>query len=196
MKKLEPILGILAVLAIALKFIGIPGSNILIILVLTFLSWSYLLGFLLFNNIRLRQIFKKQSYSGISKKRLIGSVCLGILLSSIIMGSLFKLMFWPGGQLFFSLLLLTPFLVYALVLNAKNQTPFYSGILKRILVIGGLGLATLALPKNTLIDIYHGDDPEYAELMKQTLDDPYNDELREQLNQLRKDRMRKEMNNN
>jgi len=64
MKKLELIFIGFAILGIALKLFNVVGSAILLTLSLSMLSiLYYLLGFSLFNGIRLRDIFKKKGLS-------------------------------------------------------------------------------------------------------------------------------------
>jgi len=59
MKKIELIVGFASILAIILKIIHLPGSSILLTLTFGMLSiFYYLFSFALFNDIRLRDIFK------------------------------------------------------------------------------------------------------------------------------------------
>ena len=76
------------------------GLNILregllpLILSLLVLSTLYCyFGFALFNNIRLKEIFKKDRHTEISVLRIIGAVFSGMILSTYVIGILFKLQY-------------------------------------------------------------------------------------------------------
>jgi hypothetical protein len=66
-------------------------------------------------------------------------------------------------------------------------------VFKRIAIYGGLGLILYLTPTATIVDIYYGDNPDYAELYKKVLADPENIELREQLDQMRAGMLEKEL---
>lgn len=187
MKRFELIIGLIAIVAIFLKIIHIPGNNILTVLSFGTLSIFYYLSFAFFNNIRLRDILKSSSYKGTNTKRIIGAVGLGFSLSAVIMGSLFKIQMWPGGsaQLITGLIVTGIILIIALIFYLRNKIEYYRRIFKRIAIIGGFGLLLYFTPTNTLVDIYYGDNPEYAELYKKVLANPENQRLREQLRQKR-----------
>lgn len=187
MKKFEIIISCLAVIAIILKFIGIPGSGLIVVLTLMTLAITYYFAFALFNNIRLRTIFKSSSYRYTNTKRIVGSVVLGLSLSLVIIGLLFKLQLWPGAaiQLNTGLVFLAICFIVAMINFMKSRDEFYLPLFKRIAVVGGFGLFILLTPDSALIDIYYRDRPELAELMKQSMADPGNDEIRYQLDSLR-----------
>ena len=98
MKTAEKLLPLLAILALIMKIFHLPGASVLLIVSLNALAVLYYMGFLLFNEIEFKSIFKKESYEHISKKRLFGSIIVGILLSIILVGILFKLQFYPGAK--------------------------------------------------------------------------------------------------
>lgn len=75
-----------------------PGGTIMILTSLMSLSCLYFfLGFSFLNNIRLRNILKKESYSDLSTLRIIGAIVAGVNLSVLLIGLLFRLMRWPGA---------------------------------------------------------------------------------------------------
>ncbi len=183
MKKFELMLGLFAIFAVILKFLQIPGNGILTVLTFLTLSIFYYLSFALFNGVRLRDIFKSSAYKDTNAKRIIGAVGLGFAFSAIITGALFKLQFWPGGtvQLRIGLIITGIILIVATFFYFRNKIEYYNRIFKRIAVIGGLGLLVYLTPTNLLVDIYYSDNPDYAELYKQVLADPDNQELRDKL---------------
>ena len=179
MKRFELIVGLIAILGIALKIIHIPGGGILIVLALSTLSvFYYVFSFAFFNSIRLRDIFKKVSYKGTNTKRIIGTIGLGYTLSTLIIGGLFKLQFWPGAAMVLMTGLVTTGIVLfiALIFYFRNKadTVFYTGVFKKIAIYGSLGLVLLITPSETLVDIFHGDNPDYAVFFKQMLAEPEN----------------------
>lgn len=183
MKKIELTLGLIAILAIFLKILNIPGSSLLTILTFLTLSIFYYLSFALFNGIRLREIFKSEAYKHTNAKRIIGAVGLGFALSAILMGVLFKLEFWTGAtvQLKIGLVITGVILIIATIFYSRNKIEYYRRIFKRIAIIGGLGFILYLTPTATLVDIYYRNNPDYVELYKQVLADPNNQELREKL---------------
>lgn len=184
MKKFELILGLLAILGIILKLLDIPGNGILTVLVLCTLSMLYFFfGFALFNDIRLRDIFKNASYKDTNAKRIIGAIGLGFALSLVTIGGLYKLQFWPGAsmQLMVGLAITGLIMLIAAIFYFRNKADYYTRVFKRIAIYGGLGLVLYLTPSNTLVDVFHGANPEYADLFKKVLADPENLELREQL---------------
>jgi len=58
-----------------------------------FLSFAY------FNNIKFRDILKKESYRGVSALRIIGTIVLAFQLATTVIAFLFKFMFYKGGEL-------------------------------------------------------------------------------------------------
>ncbi|MEX0810735.1 MAG: hypothetical protein WD048_00875 [Chitinophagales bacterium] len=189
MKKFELSIGLIAILAIVLKILNIPGGSLLTVLAFLTLSIFYYLSFALFNGIRLREIFKSAAYKDTNAKRIIGAVGLGFALSAILMGALFKLEFWPGGtiQLKIGLVITGVILVIATIFYNRNKIEYYRRIFKRIAIIGGLGLILYLTPTTTLVDIYYRNNPDYADLFKRVLADPDNQELSEELEDKREE---------
>ena len=183
MKIAEKLLPLLAILALIMKIFHLPGASVLLIVSLNALAVLYYMGFLLFNEIEFKSIFKKESYEHISKKRLFGSIIVGILLSIIHVGILFKLQFNPGAKVMLQdgLTGLAIATIVALIYYYKNKSTFYKRVLKRIAIIGIFGLVLNFTPSTSLVDLYYSDSPEYAEILKKVLKNPKDKELRNQL---------------
>lgn len=183
MKTAEKLLPLLAILALIMKTFHLPGASVLLIVSLNALAVLYYMGFLLFNEIEFKSIFKKESYEHISKKRLFGSIIVGILLSIILVGILFKLQFYPGAKVMLQdgLTGLAIATIVALIYYYKNKSTFYKRVLKRIAIIGIFGLVLNFTPSTSLVDLYYSDSPEYAEILKKVLKNPKDKELRNQL---------------
>ena len=151
MKIFEKIVGLLGLLALILKFNHLPGGSVLLVLSLGTLATFYIyLSFALFNNLKLKDLFKKETYLGISKYRIIGSVITGFSLSILLVGILFSIQHWPGAIFNLTSGLVVAFIIFlvALLKYLKNNTYFYKHILLRLSIFGGIGLTLLILNWN------------------------------------------------
>jgi len=158
MKKFELIVGLIALLGMFLRIFYVPGSDILIVLVFTILSmFYYVFSFALFNGIRLRDIFRKASYKNTNAKRIIGAVWLGWVLSLMVLGGLFKLLFWTGGniQLLTGLVNIGLILPIAAIFYFRNKADYYKRIFKRIAIYGGLGLLLYLRPTEAAFSLFN-----------------------------------------
>lgn len=184
MKKTEIVIIASCLLAVILNFALVPGGILLTILSFTLLSVIYFnLGFLLFNNIRLRNAFKSESYKGIKSSRMIGAIGTGFALSLIVIGVLFKLLSWPGsavvilvGVFFTGVVVLISTIKY---LTSKN--PFYMPVLIRaggLLIIGG---SLMFVSSGDIMDFKYRNHPTYYQALKAWQADPDNTELREKM---------------
>ena len=180
MKKAEIIIVTLSIIALAMNLLLVPGGGVLTVLALSTLSIIYFyLGFALFNDIRLRKIFKKDSYKEISSSRILGAVGAGITLSMTTIGLMFKFQSWPGADLnlgvgLFGLLIVT---IIGLTKYFKNKSDYYTRIFKRAAIFGGLGLIIMLTPETTLVEFKYRNHPEYVNALKKAMADPDNSEL-------------------
>jgi apolipoprotein N-acyltransferase len=169
MKKIEITIAILSVIALVMNVLYIPGSNILaFVILMTYAMLYYPFGFLTLSNVRFRDIFKKSTYQGISPLRIMGTIFLGMPLSQLISGILFKFMFLPGAEimLIVGLCCLLVTAVVAIVKYVKTCSQFYIEIFKRIAIIGGVGLFSFFLPTSMLKDIKYRNHPERVEKLR------------------------------
>ena len=184
MRKLEKILGLVIIIAFVMKLALIPGGSILTVISLTILACIYYpLGFAFFNGIRLRQIFKKDSYKGITVLRIIEAIGVGIGLSVICIGILFKLQLWPGANtnLLTGLITTLIILIIALIRYLKSKSDYYTLIFKRIAIIGGVGLIFTFLPDLTITKIQFRNHPDYIKAYEDYLKNPQNEGLRKNM---------------
>jgi len=131
------------------------GAAAIAIIVAGSLSSTYFyFSFAMFNNVRLKYIFKKSSYIGIKSKRIIGAIAVGVQLSIIVLALLFKLMMWTGAEAmaFMGGVDLVIILLISLIKYAKNKTDFYSYILKRIVPYIAVVLILLFIPKYAVLE--------------------------------------------
>jgi len=188
MKKTELILLGIAILALILKMLHISGSGVLTVLSVSSISVFYMyIGFALFNNVSFRNIFKKDSYKGISSKRIIGGIGTGLALGYTIIGILFKFQSWPNAsnQLGMGLLGLGIVMLISLIKIKKSTDNYYSNILKRVVIIGALGVFLFAIPTKTLLNWKYPNNPEYVNAILEAQENPGNQDLRKKVKEER-----------
>ncbi len=184
MKLTEKILIALAVIIAVLKFIFIPGSGVFIVLVFCLLSSLYFyFGFALFNNIKLRLIFKKDSYVGVSTGRIIGGIALGLSLSFAVIGFLFKAQHWPGTSfhLIISIFSGVVILIISLFKFFNTKANYYKNSIIRIGIATSISILMLAIPNLTFVKIRFRNHPKYIEVYERYLKDPSNIDLANEL---------------
>ena len=176
MKRLEIILGVIGALGILLMFFDLPGGSILMVLSLTILALLYVVfGFSIFNNIKLKNIFKKEAYVEVNPKYIIGGIGVGYTLAILLIGLIIKIWQWsvPADHL------LSAGLIIALMISTvptiffrKNQTEYFNKIGWRIKIIGIICLIFYFIPRATLIDVSYRHHKEYAQAIKALLENP------------------------
>ncbi len=188
MKKVELLLVGLSVLAFIMNYFHLPSSQLLIIFSLFSISLVYFyLGFALFNDIRFRRIFKKESYNGISKNRIIGGVGVGLALSFSAIGILFKFQSWPGAseQLGIGLLGLVIVTVISLIKIKKSTNNYYPNILKRAVCFGTVCAFLVVIPTGSWLNWKYPNNPEYVNAVLNARANPDNQELWDKVTQER-----------
>lgn len=190
MKRMERIIGFIAIVGIVFKLIHLPGGSIISILSLSMLSlFHYIFSFSVLNGIALGDMFNKAAYKHTSILKIVVSIIIGISISLIVMGSLFKIQIWPGAdfQLMIGLIVSGTIFPIALFFYFQTKEEFFLRMIRRIAFYGGIGLMLFITPTDSIVDFYYGSNPEYAELYKKSLAEPENEELQKQLKQLRKE---------
>ena len=160
MKQLEKILIVIAVLGIILKLLDIQYSSLVLFISIVILSNIYFfLGFALFNNIRLRNILKPDSFNSIKPIRVVLTVGIGWGFSILSMGILFGILYYPMKVVFLvtGLILTTIFLLIFLIAESTGKFRNISGIIIRGLVIIIMATVLLALPTFSN-EIFHNKD--------------------------------------
>jgi len=184
MKKAELVILTLSLIALGLNLLLVPGSGVVAVVGISVLSVIYFyLGFAFFNNIRLRSIFKKESYKGVGTLRIVGALGAGFAISTTAIGILFKFQSWPGVEFTLGAGLAGLFIVtvIGLIKFAKNKSAFYTKIFKRVAIFGVLGILLLAIPAASWVELKYRNHPDYVEAYKKSLADPDNEELRNNL---------------
>ena len=148
MKKFEITTAIIAIIALGMKLLHIPGATILMLLsFLALATFYYLFSFALLNTIPLGDIFKKEAYKETNWKRIVGAVVTGFALSEVLGGMLFKFLHLPGASIMLLVGVGTLCIVaiIAIIQYLRTHSQFYAGVLVRTAIIGGLGLSLLLL---------------------------------------------------
>lgn len=177
MKTTERILVSLFFIGVILLFTTIPGRAITLFLPGFLVSIIYFnFGFILFNEIPLKGLFKKENYENISGGQMVIAVVTGIGLSFAIIGVLFKLQHLPGASmmLFVGVFLSMVSTLLSIVNKGKLQQGFIKRVLQRIVLFGGMSLVLLMIPAKTWIEWEYQDHPELKAVLIQLQDDPGN----------------------
>ncbi|WP_353779404.1 hypothetical protein [Winogradskyella sp. 3972H.M.0a.05] len=172
MKKLEIALSFLIGIAFIMKLMNWPYNSLILALSATLLGMLYFgLGFILLNGIRLRDIAKKSSYQHISALGIIGAICLGFVFSFIVIYMLFKIQFWPYGQMGLKLslgMLLVSIVVFFIFYVMKRRRLLKENII-RIIIIGGLGTLLYFTDSMSLVELFYRNDPDRLEHFRQEI---------------------------
>lgn len=191
MKIIERATIIIAFLGFLLKLLLVRSGMSIFIIGSSLLSCIYFyFGFALLNGIGFRTMFKKTSYTNINAGRIIGAIGVGIFLSIISIGVLFKLQIWNGSRemltigatgLFMTLMAAGVVLLF----KHKGMDSFYKGIFVRGIAALTIAVIVFLTPGRSLIRIFHRDKPAYAELMIKALEYPQDDAIQKQFDDAR-----------
>lgn len=179
MRLLEKILAIGVLVSVILKFGLIPGGEISLLastLLVTIIYYPF--GFLFFNQIRLRDTFKKAAYKNVTALTVILSIITGIGLSITCVGSLFKLFHFAGANEMLTVGLITIFIVSLVaVVSFMRQNEMDSKfLLMRTGIIGSIGMVLLILTEMDLVKIQFRNHPAYIKAYTEYLKNPNDEE--------------------
>ena len=184
MIKLERIMGIVAIVSILMKLALIHGAGIFVLLSLMLLAGIYYpFGFVFFNGIGLFDLFKKDAYKAVSKWRIVGAIAVGICLSAICMGIMFKIQYYPGANVMLvsGLEMVLIVTIVAFMKWLKQRDDYYIKMFKRIAIIGGFGLVMALTPALTIEKIKYHNYPNYIKAMEEYLKHPKDEALRQKM---------------
>ncbi|WP_178984678.1 hypothetical protein [Winogradskyella helgolandensis] len=180
-------IGILLLMVLRLCF-TYPYAALLITQLTLLLAMLYFVfSFGLLNQIRFRNLFKKESYASISMLRILGTVGTGFVLSLISISILFKFQRWPYGSiiLLIGLISVLPIIAVVIFKYIKYKNTFYSSLLMRLSIISIVGLVLFLTKPETIVEMTFRDYPEYIEAVKNEMKDPENLELQQITNEVR-----------
>ena len=185
MKQAEKIVGIAIILLMVLRLcFTFPFAASIIALLMLVLSLLYLfLSFGLLNMIRLKNLFKKESYKGISNLRMNGSIVTGFVFSLIVIASLYKFQRWPYGNylLYVGLICLVPIIAVVIFKYYKQKSSFYKSLLVRLSIISFVGTLLFVTSWETILEMKFRKHPDYIEAVKNQMEDPENEELNQKV---------------
>lgn len=167
MHKAEKTLLLLCLLALVLKVFNVLLSDIIWVISLSALAtFYYIFGLAIFNKFPLRKILKKESYKGISKRRIAASLAFGWVLAILSIGILFKLLFLPGAmfQMFVGFSLALSGLLITSFFYHESKKEFFKGIWIRLIPAILITYALVNIPNLTLAETL---EPENLELHEQ-----------------------------
>lgn len=104
------------------------------------------------------------------------SLITGLALSTIVIGSLFKLQFWPGADINLLMGLLGAVVMTVALLGIHSRRPlaehYFNALRSRLLVIGTVGLLLHLVPTPALIRASAGENTERAEMLIRLYENP------------------------
>jgi len=184
MKKFEKIIGFVLLIGLIFKLLLISGGSFFLAISLMFLAFLYFfLGFALFNQIPLKKIFKKESFTGINTIKVILAIGFGIGLSNTCVGILYKIQHWTGARILIisGITVIIIILIIGLISINKTKGPFIRGIIKRSIIIGGFGFLLLFISDYSIIKIQYRNHPLYIKAYEDLKSDPNNPDYKKNL---------------
>jgi hypothetical protein len=186
MKKIEIILIALGFLGLTMILMHLPGGSFFTLTPFIILAFIYMYsGFALFNGIRFRRVFKKDSYHNIKPTRIVGAIGIGMALNISILGVIFKFLHYPGASFLLLAGLVSTGIIatVSVIKKKKDKDGYYLNILKRVAVFGTLCLILVVMPFRTWLIINHPKDPEYIEAVIKFRANPDDPELRKKVDE-------------
>jgi hypothetical protein len=177
MKILEKVLFVIILIGLILKFSLVPGGDQLIFCAVSVLACVYYpFGFLFLNQIRLRDVFKKAAYKNVTAGKIILSIIAGMGVSTICIGSLFKLFNYDGADQMLLIASVTSFfaLIPLIILLLKNDESV-KFILRRVVVLGVIGVVLLFTPHLSIARFQYRNHPAYIKAYEYYLNNPKNE---------------------
>lgn len=185
MKRTELILSFISLGGLIGQILLLPASKEIVTVSFTFFSIFYFFFTMpYFLGIPLKKVFSKFSYLEISIMRIIGTVFLGFVLASIMIGIMFKLLVLPGAYEMLSIGTIgIPLFGIVIIIkfygNKKNKLNRLT--IKRAIPIFALGYLIQLFPSNLQIQVFYRDNPDFVELYNAHYRHPENKKLRKEV---------------
>jgi hypothetical protein len=192
MKKTEKILWSTFIIGLLFKIMHWPGAGILTVLSLALVSILYLYsGIGLFNNLSAKQMFRKKNYQYKKRFNLLFGALLGLVLSILVVGFLFKFMLWPGGNMMLSIGLISLLIIVSIYLVMKNNdmVSIAKSAFFRVALVSFISLCLFGIQTDSIVDFYYPNDPRYAEALKQIIHNPNDSAVQENFIKLKEEKM-------
>jgi hypothetical protein len=184
MKLTEKILAGIILLALLMKFNLVAFGNPLLVLSISAMMCLYFyFGFALFNGIRLRKVFRKETYAEVSGKKITGAVFTGFGLATLLTGIMFKLMDWPGGNanLIVGLVACIVISIIAVIRFLQKKEEYYKGVLIRTGTLISIGFLLFFTPNLALVKLQYRNHPMYVKAYGDYKRNPGNEEFEKKL---------------
>lgn len=184
MKIVEKIIIVLVVFSLIMKINIMHGGGLLLVISLSTLACIYFpLGIMLFNAISLKDAINREAYKEVTRLKMFLSIVLGMGMAAICMGIMFKMLQWPlpNINLIAGITLLLIVLLIAVIRIRKSDANYFSRIVKRIVIIGIVGILFICTPYLTIEKIRFRNHPEYINAYEKHLKDPGNKELKKKV---------------
>ena len=188
MKKAEPLILTSFFFGIIMIAFHIVGYDIVFILSTIILALIYFyLGIAIFNNIRFRRIFKKESYKNLNLPLIINAILVGLALSITLVGILFKYQMWanPNFIITMGLVGLIIISIISLLVYKGDFRKYLKKIFLRTILIGAIGILMLSVETKTILDWRYPNNPEYVKALLESQKDPSNEDLWEKVQEER-----------
>jgi len=172
--KTEKTLSIIFLVGLIFKLLHWPGAGeILVISLSTIVMLYFPAAFYFFCD----KVIKRQN--------LALSIVSGLFLSLIPLGILFKIMYWPGGQLYLLIGTVSAPIILTVIYFLKSKTTenlatYYNNMFSRTIVLTVLTITFYLIPTATLLNIQYWDDQELARLKTLHYTHPDNEEYKKQ----------------
>lgn len=159
MKKLEIVFTALTLVAFALSLNGFPGGSFLSVILSAVLM-------LVCIGIGTKGMGNKQEGTSNQRALSLASYTAGSIF--VILASLFRIMFWPMGNIMLYQAVVLTFIVFAVtaVAYARTKDKYYERLLIRNFLYLAWGATLIVLPGRALIAYKYGDSPFYEEYVK------------------------------
>jgi len=170
----EKALTIVFLIGLSFKLLHWPGAGPLIVISLSTIAMLYFpAAFYFFCD----KVIKRQN--------LALSIVSGLFLSLIPVGILFKIMYWPGGQVYLLIGIVTAPIILAIIFFLKSKTvddlkTYYRNMFLRTSILTALTIIFYLTSTSTLLKVQYWDDPELARLKTLHYTNPDNEEYKKQ----------------
>lgn len=159
----------LAIIGFIFRLYELPFGSLLMVVGISCLAIFYFfLTMPLLHGVPFKSLFQIKRYASSSKKRIVGSILVGVSIAFTLVSVLFYLQFWPVLQVL-SLLGLIGLSIAALVPAAryKKRDDFYRRLFMRLLPIAFVGAVTFFVPRYIWFAHVYQDHPEYVKAVRE-----------------------------
>jgi hypothetical protein len=156
----------------------LPGGEQMVFIVMTLLTLLYFgFGLLIFSQVGLRSAFNG-GLQGISGATMLASIVTGIAASTMIIGTLFKIMIMPGADemLTFGLAATTVLFVVSLFRFMRSKNAITRFTLGRMTIYFLVGVILWSIPNVALVRVRYRNHPRYVEAYSNFVADRKNPE--------------------